>query len=555
MQRREFGRRVLQAGALLGLRSISAARLGGVSLSAGACMGVDSYDGALDPGGSGAALNGAARSVVIIGSGYGAAVAALRFTQRGIPVTLLERGRLWNEKQADGSVFCTPFDPDGRAMWFKDRTEVVVKSFAGIVPTSFPTPVEAGAVDVSGPVNMRAFRGAGVGGGSLVNLAIFVTPEREVLQARLPGVGMNEMFNTYYPRAKATLRASQLPERLFREDIYQYARVGAAAAQAAGFAVSRCVSGYDYDYLARELQGLVPASASAGEAGFGNNYGKNSLDKSYLADAMATGLLTIRMLTEVTRIRAAQPGGYILDTRQIDIHGKVLKQEELHCSHLIVGAGSIGSSEMLVRARDRGDLANLNEHVGTQWGPNGDIFVARDLPIWNPSGAQQCGVPGAEFRTRDQNGKHVFSMFIPFPAGLETYLSLSIVMPENLEAGHFQYDSTADRVNLLWYPEQNEPAVKSTRFVFDKINRAAGTSYNESMFGGPPIGDIATYHPVGGIPLGTATDPYGRIVGHPGLYVMDSSLIPVGICANPALTTAALAERNVERILAEDFNA
>ena len=152
-----------------------------------------------------------------------------------------------------------------------------------------------------------------------------------------------------------------------------------------------------------------------------------------------------------------------------------------------------------------------------------------------------------------KDGRDVFSMIIPFPVGIETFLSFNIVMADNPEAGHFQYDSIADKVNLLWYPEQNEPAVRSTCFVFDKINRAAGTTYNETLFGGPVIGDCATYHPIGGIPLGKATDPYGRIVGHPGLYVVDSSLIPVGVCANPALTTTALAERNVERILGEDF--
>jgi cholesterol oxidase len=137
--------------------------------------------------------------------------------------------------------------------------------------------------------------------------------------------------------------------------------------------------------------------------------------------------------------------------------------------------------------------------------------------------------------------------------GIETFMSFNIVMADNPEAGRFQYDSVADKVNLLWYPEQNEPAVQSTRFVFDKMNLASGTTYNESLFDGPVVGDRATYHPVGGMPLGKATDPYGRIAGHRGLYVVDSSLIPVGICANPALTTATLAERNVERILAEDF--
>jgi hypothetical protein len=66
---------------------------------------------------SGAALD---KSVVIIGSGYGSAVTALRLTERGIPVTMLEMGRLWNKPQADGRVFCSPLAPDGRAMWFQD---------------------------------------------------------------------------------------------------------------------------------------------------------------------------------------------------------------------------------------------------------------------------------------------------------------------------------------------------------------------------------------------------------------------------------------------------
>ena len=164
MKRREFGRRILQTSALLGLRAVHAGRFGALGLPISACADIErSYDGELEPRGERSDLQGSPTSVLIIGSGYGSAVVALRLTERGIPVTILERGRLWNQPQADGKIFCTPFEPDGRAMWFKDRTEVVVKSFAGVFPTSFATPVEAGAVDVSGPASMRAFRGAGVG--------------------------------------------------------------------------------------------------------------------------------------------------------------------------------------------------------------------------------------------------------------------------------------------------------------------------------------------------------------------------------------------------------
>jgi cholesterol oxidase len=108
-------------------------------------------------------------------------------------------------------------------------------------------------------------------------------------------------------------------------------------------------------------------------------------------------------------------------------------------------------------------------------------------------------------------------------------------------------------VSLIWEKGQNDPAVKSARFVFDKVNVANGTSYREDLFSGGVFGDRATYHPVGGCPLSRATDDFGRVRGYDGLYVVDGSLIPVGIGANPSLSITALAERNVTQILKEDF--
>jgi cholesterol oxidase len=600
MRRREFGRQVLKTAAALGLTRVSPQLLSALGIPLIACNTSESARlptlGGMPAGGSTAPrmdasvapqqVPGLARAtppttagqagpmnaravadgdagptpsgvsgrpiVAIIGSGYGSAVASKRLTEAGIAVTVFEMGRLWNMPGSDGKIFCSNANPDGRAMWFKDATEAVASTL-GPFPTAQKVPRQAGILDVIGPETMRVTLGRGVGGGSLVNLAVFAEPVRERLARVLPRVSMDDMYNTYIPLARKTLQGSECPPDIIAADCYQYSRVGIAAAKAIGIDSIRVVSGYDYDYMRKEIAGTVPKSAVGGEGGYGNNYGKRSLDKTYIADAMGTGLMTIHALTEVTRITRTREG-YGIHTREIDIDGHVLHEADYPCTHLFLCAGSIGTSELLVKSRDRGDLPDLNRAVGTQWGPNSDLFVARDNPTSISTGATQCILPSSAFYTRDAAGKPVFSMIIPLPIGVETHVSWNIVMTDSPEAGHFVYDSVADDVELIWKDGQQDPAIKSSRDIFDKINMAVGSTYNEGLFGGRPFGDRSTYHPVGGCPLGTATDDYGRIPHYPGLYVMDGSLLPIGIGANPSLTITALSERNIERILEEDFH-
>jgi cholesterol oxidase len=326
-------------------------------------------------------------------------------------------------------------------------------------------------------------------------------------------------------------------------------------ADAIGQSCSQLQSGYDMGYMEQELDEQVPLSALGGEAGFGNNYGKKSLDKTYLADALGTGRLTIHALHVVKQIKLDPSGGYVVEVDSIDVSGNVLERKEFTCTHLFVGAGSMATSELLVRARERGDLPKLNSSVGTKWGPNGDLFVALDNPPGMATGKLQSTIPSHYFLSRDPDNRRVLSEFAPLPIGLEVTQSLIIAIVENPEAGHFTYDSEADAVNLQWMRSQNEPSVASAKFVYDQVNSNAGTQYSEVLrFAGDSLfGDQVTYHPVGGIPLGEATDDYGRIREYPGLYVTDGSLISVGIGANPSVTIAALAERNIEQILATDL--
>jgi len=492
--------------------------------------------------------------VIIVGSGYGAAVTALRLTEKGFRVTLIEKGRLWDTPGADGLIFCSNVSPDERAMWFQETTAAVVKKFLGF-PTSFPVPKKAGVLQVHHYPNMDVYGGCGVGGGSLVNMAMYVTPVRELLARTLPGVDMDEMYDRYYPLAKSMLGTSKISEAFFQSTPwYQYVRVGDADARSIGIEPFFLESGYDYAYMEREALDLVPKSALNNEAGFGNNYGKKSLDKTYLAEAMGTGLLTILSLHPVRRIDRAGDGGFVVTCDEIDVDGNVLATKQLTSKSLFLCGGSVGTTELLLRARETGALPDLNDAIGTGWGPNSDIFVGRTQRDAVLTGDKISMVPATGIRTVDHEGKPFFSMSIPFPAGFETHISFAICMTESREAGHFRYDPATDSAELVWSASQQDPAVQAARFVYDQMNAASGSTYRSEFFDAD-FGTTSTYHSLGGCPLNQATDGYGRITAYPGLYVVDGSLIPVTLGANPSLTITALAERNIARILAEDFRA
>lgn len=548
MSRRQWGQSVLAVGAQLGLGSVGLpwrALSMGVPTAAGlaAMMTEDAY----------AAQSDEHVPNLVVGTGYGGSVSALRLAQRGQRVTMLEMGRLWNTPGKDGKIFCKPFSPDERAMWFKDRISAVFSTIGGVIPVSslLKVPVAAGILDVVSSPNMNVYLGRGVGGGSLVNLAMLITPYRETLQRILPSsISVDEMYSTYYPRAMAALKGNQIRPAYYQASEYhKYARVACAQAAKAGIPWRTLDSGYDMAYMEKEEAGTVPKSALGIEGGFGNNYGKNSLDKTYIAEALGTGLVTIRPLTEVTSIGRAADGRYVVATKQIDVSGKVLATRTISCDRLFLGGGSIGTTQLLVKARATGTLPQLNEHIGTRWSSNGEIFMVRNVNT--STGAKNSVLPVTGIDARDHRNQQVYSMNIVVPLGIDTFSTAHITMTQTPELGHFTYDAQADKSVLQWSATAKDEPTTSARTVYDRINTVNGAHYIKGWFGGKTVGDDSTYHPLGGCPIGLATSDIGEVKNYPGLYVMDSALFPDSLIANPALSTTAMAERNIERIIAQ----
>jgi len=171
---------------------------------------------------------------LVVGSGYGGAVAALRLGQAGIRTAVLEMGQNWPTSAA-GGTFCSMIAPDRRSMWFRSRTEAPLATFLWLDLVNKNITPYAGVLDRVRFAEMSVFVGRGVGGGSLVNGGMAVVPRRDYLPSVLPGVNLDEMYSTWFPRATSMLRVNTIGSYLETGAAYQYARVGRAQARNAGF--------------------------------------------------------------------------------------------------------------------------------------------------------------------------------------------------------------------------------------------------------------------------------------------------------------------------------
>ncbi|MCV7227733.1 GMC oxidoreductase [Mycolicibacterium komossense] len=495
-------------------------------------------------------------SAIVVGSGYGGGVSALRLGQAGVDTLILEKGRFWNAPDADGKRFSRMLPADTRAGWFSDVPPSLVSSYQGISiedvakHSPSPQPVQAGICQKTAHGDHDVFRGIGVGGGSLVNAAIAAIPTVGQVRAAFPDIDAAQFLGTYIERAKAMLRINYRDMDWFeRTPYFQYARVGRKYAEAAGYQVDYNGSAYSFDYMKQEEAGQVPRSALDFEQQYGNNYGRfGSVDQTYIAAALATGNVSIRSLTEVTGIRRERSGEYVVSTREIDRWGHELGRHEIGCQQLHLNAGVLGTAEILLRARDTGALPHLSDEIGRGYGNNGDVMVAHRLNESDPAGTQQSLLGMINIDGRDDPVNPVYASMFSIPLPVETFALGYYVMVKTGDRADIAYDRSTDSVGINWPAENTDHLRVRAKAVFDKVTGANGVDYRDDIFEGRVFAPN-TVHPLGGCVRGKATDSYGRVNGYDNLFVNDASLIPGYIGCNPFMSITALAERNIEGIL------
>lgn len=477
---------------------------------------------------------------IVVGSGFGASATALRLALSGTQVTILERGLRWpHDPQRE--IHTSDMLADGRGVF--RRT-----SFTNLTGLPVVCDYFSGVLDATDYEHISVWRGAAVGGGSIIFTGVMIAPERRFFEAVFGNsLDYDEMASTWYPKVRQMLRLSPLPEDIYQTPNFGHSRRWDRDARRAGFDPQRIDGIWNWDVVRSELDGRTRASATVGDSNMGNSNGaKFDLTQNYIPAAEATGRATVCYGHQVLAISRERNGRYVVDVESTDPTGAVLARKTLTCDRLFLGAGSIGTSELLVRAQATGALPNLNEHVGKGWGTNGDAGMVRSFGF--SDGTAQAA-PSAS-RIVDESGMPLSleNWYVP---GLPVNIGMlgTLGMTLDSQRADFAYDGGSDRVVLNWPKNGNDATVEALRAVQNKM-AFAGTTLPSALPFAKDVNSSFTAHPLGGAVLGKATDGYGRVKGYDGLYVMDGAAIPGSTgTVNPSLTITALAERNIAQII------
>ncbi len=485
------------------------------------------------------------RRVVVIGTGFGGSVTALRLAQRGVDVTVIERGRRWPSGQR--GAFPTMFAPDRRVSWLS-----TTNTAAGNLIPSLPWRPYTGLLERIEGTGMDVVCAAAVGGGSLPYHGMSVQPRGDLFDRVMPSELDYEEFDTHwYPLVRRMLGVAPIPDDVLAAPEYRSSRRFADFVRAAGLPEAQGVPmPIDWDVVRRELSGELPRTISTGDVIYGvNGPGKRSLDTNYLPAAEGTGRVELLPLHRVERLHRDGEGRWVVDTDRLDTDGVVRERIEWTADAVFLCAGSPNTTKLLVRAAGRGDITDLPDDVGRWWSTNGDLITTQVLS--SSMGARQGGPANMASLDWDNPAGPLTLIFagLPIPVDANVMQTIGIFIPDG--HGTFSYEPDRDQARLHFPADAHGPAMAEARRRVTQFGRTAGAIHAIDMTAIDPC----TFHPLGGAVIGKVCDRYGRVLGQRGLYVNDGALIPGSTaCANPSLTIAAFAERNIDHIARHDVD-
>jgi cholesterol oxidase len=505
--------------------------------------------------------------VVVIGSGFGGSVSALRLVEKGYSVAVLEAGRRFA-------------DEEFAATSWHVRDYVFTPSL-GCYGIFRVTPLR----------DVLVLTGAGVGGGSLGYANTLYQPKDEVFTGAPVSA---EELAPFYEQARRMLGVTTYPRMSPADEVMRDVATDLGLADTFRRADVGVYFGDEPGALSPDpyFGGVGPqrrGCIDCGECMTGCRHNaKNTLVKNYLYLAEQAGAV-VHPLTTVRQVRR-RPGGYAVETVPTGARGRRRREgmRRFTADQVIFAAGALGTAKLLHAMRADGALPNISPRLGQLTRTNSEAILAarsrrRDVdftrgvaitssfhpdasthvePVRYGKGSNLLALMGAvlvdggQDRPRWVTGlrelwrhrRDLPRLHNPRRWSEQTIVVLVMQSLDNsittvLKRTWFGRRALTSRqgageANPTWIPAGHEV----TRRVADKIDGVAGGTLGD--FVDVPV----TGHLIGGCTIGASAesgvvDAYHRLHGHEGLHVVDGSAVSVNLGVNPSLTITAQAER------------
>jgi cholesterol oxidase len=290
-------------------------------------------------------------TVLVIGSGYGAGVAASRLARAGQDVAILERGKE-----------LLPGEYPNKISEAQGAMQINAKGGRIGEPDAL--------FEVHVNDDQYALVGCGLGGTSLINANVSLELDKRLLdQAHWPAAFRDnpQEIDAYYERAREMLAPNPYPDghpKLGKLEALEH------SAKAMGQRFYKTPINVTFEDKTNRFGVPQPACTNCGDCVSGCNVGaKNTTLMNYLPDAANHGA---DIFTQAKVLWVEREG----DTWRVHLepNGKHAPKgpASITADHVILGAGAIGSTEILLRSREKG--LGLSDRLGANFSGNGDAL-------------------------------------------------------------------------------------------------------------------------------------------------------------------------------------
>jgi cholesterol oxidase len=514
--------------------------------------------------------------VLVVGSGFGGSVTALRLTEKGYRVGVLEAGARFTDEDLPETSF--------------ETTKYLFRPEIGCY----------GIQRIDALRDCLIVSGAGVGGGSLVYANTLYEPLPAFYDdAQWSHItDWREELAPYYDQAKRMLGVVENPLRTPSDEVMEKVAAEMGVGETfhptpVGVFFGGPGAGMGQEVDDPYFGGAGPTRRTCiacGSCMTGCRHNaKNTLVKNYLYLAEQNGAKVLP-LTTVTRVRPRDGGGY-------DVHVRYTKAKVnrrtanrvLTAEQVVFAASSLGTQRLLHRMRDEGHLPRLSQRLGFLSRTNSESIGGVIAPDASVDYSQGIAItssfhpdenthiepvrygPGSNLMAllqsvlTDGDGdiprwrtwlremwrqrRDVLDLYDMKHWSERTVIALVMQSLDNsvttytkrIPGTRRRYLTTKQGhgvPNPTWIPLGNQAIRTMAEIMGGFPGGAVGDAFNRPL----------TAHFIGGCAIGDSSetgvvDPYQRVYGHPGLHIADGSAISANLGVNPSLTITAQAER------------